>query len=156
MADHSDVVGASPHDDAIKWKRFSCYWPSGRGIHQWPVEPLTGKGKWSKTFSLNCAWTNGLANNRDADDLRRYRAHYDANVKVGLRRKKNEWAQRSAALHEVWSDLQPSGDSSHHNPWWRHDMETLSALLALCEGNPPLIGPPHKVNNSKLCSFLCC
>ena len=25
-------------------------------------------------------------------------------------------------------------------PWWRHQMETFSALLALCEGNPPATG----------------
>ena len=24
--------------------------------------------------------------------------------------------------------------------WWHHQMETFSALLALCEGNPPVIG----------------
>ena len=24
--------------------------------------------------------------------------------------------------------------------WWRHQMETFSALLALCEGNPPVTG----------------
>ena len=24
--------------------------------------------------------------------------------------------------------------------WWRHRMETFSALLALCEGNPPVTG----------------
>ena len=24
--------------------------------------------------------------------------------------------------------------------WWRHQMETISALLALCEGNPPVTG----------------
>ena len=27
--------------------------------------------------------------------------------------------------------------------WWRHEMETFSALLALCEGNP-LVDSPHK------------
>ena len=26
------------------------------------------------------------------------------------------------------------------NPWWRHQMETFSASLALCEGNPPDTG----------------
>ena len=26
------------------------------------------------------------------------------------------------------------------NIWWHHDMEMLSTLLALCEGNPPVIG----------------
>ena len=31
-------------------------------------------------FSLICAWTNGLANNRDGGDLRRHRAHYDITV----------------------------------------------------------------------------
>ena len=25
-------------------------------------------------------------------------------------------------------------------PWWRHQMETFSALLALCEGKPPVTG----------------
>ena len=28
-------------------------------------------------------------------------------------------------------------------PWWRHPMETFSALLALCEGNPPVTGGFH-------------
>ena len=27
---------------------------------------------------------------------------------------------------------------SARNTWWRHHIETLSALLALCEGNPPV------------------
>ena len=26
------------------------------------------------------------------------------------------------------------------NPWWRHQMETFSALLAICAGNSPVIG----------------
>ena len=28
----------------------------------------------------------------------------------------------------------------HTTTWWRHRMETFSALLALCEGNPPFTG----------------
>ena len=31
-------------------------------------------------FSLTRALTNGSANNREAGDLRRYRAHYDVTV----------------------------------------------------------------------------
>ena len=31
-------------------------------------------------FSWICAWTNGQVNNRDADNLRRHRAHYDVTV----------------------------------------------------------------------------
>ena len=31
------------------------------------------------------------------------------------------------------------------NTWWRHQMETLSALLALCAGNSPVpVKSPHK------------
>ena len=31
-------------------------------------------------FSLICAWKNGWVNNREASDLRRYRAHHDVIV----------------------------------------------------------------------------
>ena len=35
--------------------------------------------------------------------------------------------------------------SSFFQSWWRHQMETFSALLALCEGNSPVTGEfPHK------------
>ena len=30
--------------------------------------------------------------------------------------------------------------SLHQSPWWRHQMETFSALLALCAGNSPVTG----------------
>ena len=54
--------------------RVTC--PFVRGIHRWI--PLT-KGQWrgALMFSLICGWTNGWANNRDAGDLKRHRAHYD-------------------------------------------------------------------------------
>ena len=35
--------------------------------------------------------------------------------------------------------------------WWRHQMEIFYALLALCEGNPPVTGefpPPKPVTRS--------
>ena len=31
-------------------------------------------------LSIICAWTDGWVYNRDADDLRRHRTHYDVNV----------------------------------------------------------------------------
>ena len=36
----------------------------------------------------------------------------------------------------------PSGAGwlHQHNPWWRHQMETFSALLAICAGNSPVPG----------------
>ena len=40
------------------------------------------KGQWcgALMFYLICAWINGTANNREAGDLRRHRAHYDITV----------------------------------------------------------------------------
>ena len=62
-----------PHDDVFKWKHFQCYWPFVRGIQRSPVGgfPLT---KVSDAELLICSGTNGWANNRDADELRRHRA----------------------------------------------------------------------------------
>ena len=40
------------------------------------------KGQWrgALMFSLSCVWINGRVNNREAGDLRRYRAHHDDTV----------------------------------------------------------------------------
>ena len=37
-------------------------------------------------------------------------------------------------------------EQNHYlNPWWRHQMETFSALLAICAGNSPVpVNSPHK------------
>ena len=42
----------------------------------------THRGQWrgALVFSLICAWINGWVNNREADDLRRHRGHYDVNI----------------------------------------------------------------------------
>ena len=51
------------------------------GIHGPPVNsPHKGLWRGSLMFSLVCAWMNGWVNNREAGDLRRYRAHYDVTV----------------------------------------------------------------------------
>ena len=71
------------HDDVIKWKHFPCYWPFVRGIHRFPVNsPHKGQWRGALIFSLICVWINGWVNNREAGDLRRYRAHYDVSVMV--------------------------------------------------------------------------
>ena len=47
----------------------------------WPVNsPHKGQGRGALMFSLICAWINDWANNHEADDLRRYHAHYDVIV----------------------------------------------------------------------------
>ena len=73
------------HDDVIKWKHFPRNWPFVRGIHRWPVNsPHKGQWRGAYMFSLICAWINGWVNksNREASDLRRHRANYDAIVMV--------------------------------------------------------------------------
>ena len=41
-------------------------------------------------------------------------------------------------------DSSPHHDKHpQHWPWWRHKMETYSALLAICAGNSP-VNSPHK------------
>ena len=69
------------HDDVIKWKHFPRYWPFVQGIHRSPVNsPHKGQWRGASMFSLICVWTNSWANNEDAGDLRRHRAHYDVIV----------------------------------------------------------------------------
>ena len=73
------------HDDVIKWKHFPRYWPFVQGIHRSPVNS-PHKGQWhgALMFSLICAWINGWINNREAGDLRHYRAHYDVIVMLNF------------------------------------------------------------------------
>ena len=73
------------HDVVIKWKYFLRYWPFVRVIHRSPVNSPY-KGQWSGAFmlSLICAWMNRWVNNREAGDLKRYRAHYDVIVMIKL------------------------------------------------------------------------
>ena len=60
---------------------FPIYLPFVRGIHRWLVSsPQKGQGRGALMYSLNCAWTNGWVNNRDAGELRRHHAHYDDTV----------------------------------------------------------------------------
>ena len=69
------------HDDIIKWKHFTRYWPFCAGnslvTGEFPSQrPVTR----SFDFSLIYAWINGWVNYRKAGDLRLYRAHYDVTV----------------------------------------------------------------------------
>ena len=66
-------------DDVMKWKHFPRYWPFVRGIHRSAVNsPHKGQWRGALVFSLICVWVN----NREAGDLRRYRAHHDVIVLI--------------------------------------------------------------------------
>ena len=73
------ILCNSFHDDVIKWKHFPLYWSFVRGIHRSPVNS-PHKGQWRGASMSSLIWINSWINNREADDLRRYRAHYDVIV----------------------------------------------------------------------------
>ena len=71
------------YDYVIKWQHFPRYWPFVRGIHRSPVNsPHNGQWRGALMFFSICVWINGWVYNREAGDLRRYRAHYDVTVMV--------------------------------------------------------------------------
>ena len=68
----------------IQW-RYSSWWHHQIGSFSASLALCAGnshKGQWrgALMLSLVCVWINGWVNNRDAGDLRRYRAHYDVIV----------------------------------------------------------------------------
>ena len=89
-----EIVNSWPleHDDVIKWKHFPRNWPFVRGIHRSPVNS-SHKGQWrgALMFSLICVWINDWVNNREAGDLRHYRAHYDVFVMEDLNEIWDKW-----------------------------------------------------------------
>ena len=60
---------------------FSALLAICAGIHRPPVNsPHKGQWRGALMFSLICDWINAWVNNREAGDLRSYRAHYDVTV----------------------------------------------------------------------------
>ena len=113
------------HDDVTKWKHFPRYWPFVRGIHRSQVNsPHKGQWRGALMFSLICVWISGWVNNREAGELRRYRAHYDVSVMYSL----------------FWIYVLALQFSEDYITWWHCQMETFSALLGLCVGNSSVTG----------------
>ena len=101
---HTVIWIPSFHDDVIKWKHFPRYWPFVRGIHRSPVNsPHKGQWRGALMFSLICVWIDSWVNNGEADDLRRYRAHYDVTVmpKIFWFRAEHTWI--SSAYYSDWN-----------------------------------------------------
>ena len=44
---------------------------------------------------------------------------------------------------QLWATIEQCGECSVPIAWWRHQMETFSALLAICAGNSPVTGEFH-------------
>ena len=113
VAKHDNHAPVTPligsHDDAIKWKHFPRYWTFVRGIHRSPVNnPHKSQWRGAFIFSLICDWINRWVNNREAGDLRRYRAHYNVTV-MGLAVMSIKWlpygeivSTKPLNLHSNW------------------------------------------------------
>ena len=57
-----------------------------------PVNPShKGQPRGAMVFSLICVWIKGWVNNREAGDLRRYRAHYDVIVMPNTETQMSFW-----------------------------------------------------------------
>ena len=49
------------------------------------------------------------------------------------------------AFHPMWWECSCTEYIPRNMPWWRHQMETFSALLAFCAENSPVpVNSPHK------------
>ena len=113
-------LGKTMHDDVIKREHFPRYWPFVRGIHR-------HKGQWRRAlmFSFICVWIDNWVKNHEADDLRRYCAHYDVTVMINLPWKINIEAaddlekegpsavRASAAMSLRWRHNAHDGVSNH-------------------------------------------
>ena len=130
------------HDDIIKLKHFSRYWPFVQGIHQ-SLMNFPNKGQWrgALKFSLICAWTNGWVNNRDAGDFLRHRDHYDVTVKKWM---KSFFISIKISLPFVPKDAIDDNNNLHNHWKISNDQYTITFdyIMAWCRiGDKPLSEP---------------
>ena len=101
--------------DASWWRHqmetFSALLAILRGIPRSPVNsPHKGQWRGALMFSLICAHIYGWVNNREAGDLRRFRAHYEVSVMMstyprrhgGFRTYRQIGARPSAIIINTW------------------------------------------------------
>ena len=53
-----------------------------------------------------------------------------------------DWTLPFSSVGRLWSVISTlkKEEDTHKISWWRHQMETFSALLAICAGNSPVLG----------------
>ena len=63
---------------------------------------------------------------------------------------------RETKYYYKWNTMAQHRLFSIYLTWWRHQMETFSALLAICAGNSPVTGefPSQKASDAELWYFL--
>ena len=93
------------------------------------------KGQWRGAFmfSLICAWISRWVNNREAGDLRRYRAHYDFIVMTRSGRNLTVWLLNREKLRPSISLSAQWHDSDNNLNWnvqiWHIEAETKRATF---------------------------
>ena len=76
-----NLTGCTLHPHILGVAAVNMMTSSNGNIFRSPVNsPHKGQWRGALMFSLICVWINGWVNNREAGDLRRYRAHYDVIV----------------------------------------------------------------------------
>ena len=132
---------------------FPRYRPFVCGIHRSPVNsPRKSQWRGSLMFSFICAWINGWVNNRNAGDLMRHCVLYDVIVIGNI---DQTYLQHVGYLSRCYMRV----GVSITIPWWRHQMETFSALLAIVvvRGFTGLRWIPRtKASDAELWCFLWC
>ena len=99
--------------------------------------PSKGQRGGALMFSLISVRTNGWANNQNTGDLGRHRAPYDVTVMV--QPPPMNMVKPFVLIQQSINAINPF-KINLRNTWWRHQMETFSALLAICAGNSPVPG----------------
>ena len=91
---------------------------------------------------------------------RSFDVFYDLRLNTILRKQSWGWwfETLSRPLWRQCNGFETWSHQSESSSLWRHQIGTFSALLALCEGNPPVTTgfPSHRTSNQDLwCSFCC-
>ena len=97
------------HDDVIRWKYLTRYWPFVRGIHLSPANS-PHKGHWHGVLMspLICAWINDWLNTLEAGDFRRHLAHYDVTVMTSVYHRAS-WYQNKMNARRTYKHIQYAG-----------------------------------------------
>ena len=129
--------------NVIEWKHFPCYWPFGRG--NLPVTdgfPWKGPITRALIFPLMLAQTNRWTNSPVSGDLRRslWRQCIEIWWSYAVYHLRAELFWHVNRISNFYTFPQWDNTDTWDTSWWRHQMETFSALLAICAGNSPVTG----------------
>ena len=118
------------------WGEFLSCWRHQMETFSALLAICAGNSSVPVMFSLICIWINRWVNNGEADDLRRYRAHYDVIVMfIGKHVTICQHVETSKVLYSLKTEMVPTRSSlmTPDNHWcyhwwqsWHHDDSRLS------------------------------